>query len=205
MNPLSSTLETEQTTPSYYNADTLNQLRAGTPSLPASVKSTLSTSDALLHEKFPSTMNATIEGVAIPDAGAILAAKKKRELARQGFNVTEQDDGFISLNDADTEEDDSGSRLVREEDDIMDDGEAEFEKYVGDKFTLDKGTAKSQKKERMEGVRELIEEAEDDNDNQSEDMERWEEDMMKFGGAKAQTRDFDPYAPPPNYRPAQRM
>ncbi|CAO3608119.1 unnamed protein product [Mucor hiemalis] len=147
-------------------------------------------------------MNASIEGVAIPDAGAILAAKKKREQMRKGFTITEQDDGFISLNDAD-EEEKGGSRLVREEDDILDDGEAEFEKYVGDKFTLNKGTAKMQEKERREGVRELIEEAEGDNDNQSEDMERWEEDMMKFGGAKAQTKDFDPYAPPANYRPAQ--
>lgn len=92
---------------------------------------------------------------------------------------------------------------MREEDDILDDGEAEFEKYVGDKFSLNKGAAKAQEKERREGVRELIEEAEDDNDNQSEDMERWEEDMMKFGGAKTQSRDFDPYAAPANYRPAQ--
>ena len=48
----------------------------------------------------------------------------------------------------------------------------------------------------------MIEEAEDD-DEQSEDMERWEEDMMKFGGAKTQSKGFDPYSPPPNYRPAQ--
>lgn len=78
----------------------------------------------------------------------------------------------------------------------------EFEKYVGEKFTLNKGAAKSQEKERRDGVREMIEEAEDD-DNQSEDMERWEEEMMKYGGAKAQTKDNDPYAAPPNYRPAQ--
>jgi hypothetical protein len=48
----------------------------------------------------------------------------------------------------------------------------------------------------------MIEEAEDD-DDQSEDMERWEEDMMKYGGAKTQTKDNDPYAAPPSYRPAQ--
>lgn len=78
----------------------------------------------------------------------------------------------------------------------------EFEKYVGDKITLNKSNAKKQEKERREGVREMIEEAEDDGD-QSEDMERWEEDMMKFGGAKTQSKDFDPYSPPPNYRPAQ--
>lgn len=104
MNPLSDTLEKEETATSYYNTDTLKQLRAGTPSLPASVKSTITSDDSLLHEKFPSTMNASIEGVAIPDAGAILAAKKKREQMRKGFTITEQDDGFISLNDADEEE-----------------------------------------------------------------------------------------------------
>lgn len=200
MNPLE-TLETEQSSASHYDAESLQKLRAETPSLPKSVKSTLQSDDALLHEKFPSTMNATIDGVGIPDAGAILAAKKKREQMRKGFNITEQDDGFISLND--TEEDKSGSRLMREEDDIGDDGEAEFEKYVGDKVTLDKKMAKTQEKERREGVRELIEEAEEDNDNQSEDMERWEEDMMKFGGAKTQPVHHDPYTPPANYRPAQ--
>lgn len=97
-------MEIEQTPASYYNADALKQLRASTPSLPASVKSSLTNDESLLHEKFPSTMNATIEGVAIPDSGAILAAKKKREQLRKGFNITEQDDGFISLNDVDEEE-----------------------------------------------------------------------------------------------------
>ncbi|KAI9341603.1 nineteen complex-related protein 2-domain-containing protein [Pilaira anomala] len=200
LNPLE-TLKTEQSSASHYDAESLQKLRAETPSLPKSVKSTLQSDDALLHEKFPSTMNATIDGVGIPDAGAILAAKKKREQMRKGFNITEQDDGFISLND--TEEDKSGSRLMREEDDIGDDGEAEFEKYVGDKVTLDKKMAKTQEKKRRKGVRELIKKAEEDNGNQSEDMERWEEDMMKFGGAKTLPVHHDPYTPPVNYRPAQ--
>ncbi|KAG2237678.1 hypothetical protein INT48_009616 [Thamnidium elegans] len=200
LNPLE-TLETEQTSTSYYDADSLQKLRQETPSLPKSVKSTIAADDALLHEKFPTTMNATIDGVGIPDAGAILAAKKKREQMRKGFTGQEEEEGFISLND--TEEDKSGSRLMREEDDLADDGEAEFEKYVGDKFSLDKKAAKTQEKERREGVRELIEEAEEDNDNQSEDMERWEEDMMKFGGAKTVPIHHDPYTPPHNYRQAQ--
>ncbi|KAL7316435.1 hypothetical protein PS15m_005525 [Mucor circinelloides] len=188
---------------SSYDKDTLEKLRAGTPSLPASVRSSLADDDALLHEKFPSTMNAKVTTGGIPDASAIIAAKKKREQMRKGFNITESDDGFIPLDDNDNDDEDrTGSRLVREEDDIADDGEAEFEKYVGDKITLSKGNAKKQEKERREGVREMIEEAEDD-DDQSEDMERWEEDMMKFGGAKAQSREFDPYSQPPNYRPAQ--
>jgi GC-rich sequence DNA-binding factor len=94
-------LEAEQASTSLYNADYLKELQASTPSLPASVKTKLNTSsdDALLHEKFPTTMKATIDGIGIPDAGAILAAKKKREQMRKGFNIVEQDDGFISLND----------------------------------------------------------------------------------------------------------
>ncbi|KAG2202349.1 hypothetical protein INT46_004674 [Mucor plumbeus] len=198
--------ELEEKQHSNYDKDALEKLRADTPSLPASVKSSLKNDDddALLHEKFPSTMNAKISGVGIPDASAIIAAKKKREQMRKGFNIIESDDGFIPLGDEDNDEEDvqTGSRLVREEDDLADDGEAEFEKYVGDKITLNKGNAKKQEKERREGVREMIEEAEDD-DEQSEDMERWEEDMMKFGGAKTQSKGFDPYSPPPNYRPAQ--
>ncbi|CEP07979.1 hypothetical protein [Parasitella parasitica] len=195
--------EADEKQQSNYDKEALEKLRASTPSLPASVKSNINDVNALLHEKFPSTVNAKIEGVDIPDASAIMAAKKKREQMRKGFNITESDDGFIPLeNSNDDEEDRTGSRLVREEDDIADDGEAEFEKYVGDKITLSKSNAKKQEIERREGVREMIEEAEDD-DNQSEDMERWEEDMMKFGGAKTQSKDFDPYSQPPNYRPAQ--
>ncbi|KAI9481384.1 MAG: nineteen complex-related protein 2-domain-containing protein [Benjaminiella poitrasii] len=190
---------------SNYDADTLNKLRANTPSLPASVRSTLqqdNNDDSLLREKFPSTMNATLPGIGIPDANAILAAKKKREQLRKGFNVVESDDGFIPL-DADADADDkTGARLVREEDDFNDDGEAEFEKYVGDKLALDKNSAKNQKREHLEEAREMIEEAEDD-DDRSEDMDRWEEDMMKFGGAKTQHTEHNPYMPPPNYQPAQ--
>lgn len=51
-------------------------------------------------------MNATIHGVGIPDANAILAAKKKREQMRKGFNITESDDGFIPLDNGDEDEED---------------------------------------------------------------------------------------------------
>jgi hypothetical protein len=84
---------------------------------------------------------------------------------------------------------------------MNDDGEAEFDKYVGDKITLNQKAAKNQERERREGVREMIEEAEDD-DDRSEDMDRWEEDMMKYGGAKATKQEYDPYATPKDYKPA---
>ncbi|KAI7899797.1 nineteen complex-related protein 2-domain-containing protein [Cokeromyces recurvatus] len=177
---------------SSYDADTLKKLREGTPSLPISVISTLQQDDSLLHEKFPATMNATIPGVGIPDAKQL----------RKGISIVESDDGFIPL-DADADiNDKAGSRLVREEDDFNDDGEAEFEQYVGDKLTFNKGSVKNQEKEHLEGVREMIEEAEDD-DERSEDLERWEENMMRFGGAKSLPIEHDPFAAPTNYRPAQ--
>lgn len=96
---------------SRYDANYLKELQAGTPSLPASVKTKLGEDEgeALLHEKFPTTMKATtIDGVGIPDAAAILAAKKKREQMRKGFNIVEQDDGFISLNDGNDAEEEVG-------------------------------------------------------------------------------------------------
>lgn len=101
--------ETKQHTS--YDKEALDKLRAGTPSLPASVKSSLtSDDDALLHEKFPSTMNAKITTDGIPDASAIIAAKKKREQMRKGFNITESDDGFIPLDDKDGDEEDVGQQ-----------------------------------------------------------------------------------------------
>lgn len=115
---------------------------------------------------------------------------------------------------------------MREEDEIGDDGEAgkrkigrydhertltrgwhftEYEQYVGERLTLNKAAALKQEKERLEGVREMIEEAQEDDDNRSEDLERWERDLIRHGGVKPQRREEekrDPYAPPPGYRPA---
>ncbi|KAI8888210.1 GCFC-domain-containing protein [Backusella circina FSU 941] len=185
---------------SLYDADSLERLRANTAALPASLK--VQDDDALLREKFPTQMNATIEGgTSIPDSSAILAAKKKREQLRKNLNIIEEGEDFISLNENE-EESGAGSRLIREEDDIADDGEAEFEKYVGEGFTLNKKSAKQQAQQHRESVREMIDDAQDDNEGE-EDMERWEEDMMKFGGAKTKESKYDPYARPPNYRPAQ--
>lgn len=84
----------------------MKELRDNTPNLPDSVRLSLhkNDNDTLLHEKFPS-MNNSASGSAIPDSSAILAAKKKREQMRKGFNITDNDDGFISLNDMDEEDD----------------------------------------------------------------------------------------------------
>ncbi|CAO3703096.1 unnamed protein product [Rhizopus stolonifer] len=57
-------------------------------------------------------------------------------------------------------------------------------------------------KERKEGLREMILEAEQDYSD-DDGIGRWEEDMIKHGGAKKQKAEDDPFAVPANYRPAQ--
>jgi GC-rich sequence DNA-binding factor len=53
---------------------------------------------ALVASKFPSTLGASLSGGShIPDANAIHAAKKKRELMRQGIKI--QDDDYIPLDE----------------------------------------------------------------------------------------------------------
>ncbi|KAI8981606.1 nineteen complex-related protein 2-domain-containing protein [Mycotypha africana] len=196
----------EEKPSSYYDNETLEKLRASTPSLPASVRSTIpkhndmDDNDSLLREKFSATMNAALPGMgAIPDSGAILAAKKKRQQLRKGISITETGDDFIALDDSEN----GGSRLIREEDEVGDDDEADFEKYVGDKLDLNKLSAKSQEKERLDGARQMIDEAEaEGGDSRSEDMDRWEADMIKFGGVRPKQEVYDPYQPPSNYKPA---
>lgn len=86
--------------PSAYSSEMLQQLRQSTPSTPkAMVDAGMAQDDdaLLLASKFPATMGAKLGGSGIPDANAIHAAKKKRELMRQGITI--QDDDFIPLGD----------------------------------------------------------------------------------------------------------
>lgn len=85
----------------------METLRQSTPSMPAALKMAAATSktgtaddddDVLLAEKFPSLMKAEVGEMSIPDAHAIHAAKKKRELARKGI-VQDDDEDFIALDD----------------------------------------------------------------------------------------------------------
>ncbi|KAI8140281.1 nineteen complex-related protein 2-domain-containing protein [Fennellomyces sp. T-0311] len=181
-----------------YSNEVLEALRKDTPNTPAALKATslANDDDALLAEKFPSLMKTDMNG--IPDAHAILAAKKKREQLRKGY-VDPVEEDFISLDDK------ANSRLVREEDEIGDDGEAEYEAYVGERLTLNKKVAQKQEQERRAGYREMIEEAQD-YDEEDQDIERWETELIRHGGVKPQRREEkarDPYAPPPGYRPAE--
>lgn len=103
------TLDAQDTaSPSTYNDDYLASLRANTPTLPTNLKNATGGADddddsALVAEKFPKTMNARLGGgMGIPDSNAIHAAKKKRELMRQGVVVVDNEQGFIGLDDVST-------------------------------------------------------------------------------------------------------
>ncbi|KAI8076838.1 nineteen complex-related protein 2-domain-containing protein [Halteromyces radiatus] len=194
----------DSTTPSTYNDDYLASLRASTPALPPTLRNaTNDDGSTLLAEKFPKTMTARLGDMTIPDSNAIHAAKKKRELMRQGVVVVDHEQGFVALDDTS-----SGSRLVREEDDIGDDGEGDYEKYVGEQITLDKKEAKKQELERLQNAREMILDAQDEADDSGSDdsgeLDRWEKDLIKHGGVRTKYEEpvVDPFATPRGYQPA---
>ncbi|KAK9745646.1 hypothetical protein K7432_018248, partial [Basidiobolus ranarum] len=112
----------------------------------------------------------------IPDEHLVLLAKKKREELRSG--VISGD--FISLDDGvDTHGD---SRLVREEDEVGE-GDEEFESAMGDKLVLGKNAAKKAQTRHRHDLKEMIEEAELDEDD--EELRRWETlQMRKVAGSK---------------------
>ena len=81
----------------------------------------------------------------------------------------------------------------------------EYESYVGERLTLDKKVARKQEQDRRAGVREMIEDAQEDQEDE-QDIERWENELIRHGGVRPQRREEkarDPYAPPPDYRPAE--
>ncbi|KAJ2957562.1 hypothetical protein NQZ79_g6762 [Umbelopsis isabellina] len=186
-------------TASPYSTEMLQQLRQSTPSTPkALVDAGLAQDDdaLLMATKFPATLGARLGGASIPDANAIHAAKKKRELMRQG--VTIKDDDYIPLDDQEAE---GQSRLVREEDEDGD-GDDEYEKYVGERLILGKKARRQQEDKRKAGVREMIEEAEED-DSELDEIDRWEQEMIKYGGVRAKKTDESESSEiNRNYRPA---
>ena len=72
-------------------------------------------------------------------------------------------------------------------------------------MTLDKKVARKQEQDRRAGVREMIEDAQEDQEDE-QDIERWENELIRHGGVRPQRREEkarDPYAPPADYRPAE--
>ncbi|CAG8595752.1 2391_t:CDS:10 [Dentiscutata erythropus] len=115
----------------------------------------------------------------IPDANAIHAAKKKREMLRQKSAFLD----YIPLDDS--EEVDSvsekkiESRLVRE-DDEMGDADEELGQYVEEKLPLGKKAEKEHQRLKKAGIKEMLMEV--DFDDEDDEIMQWEMEQIKKGG-----------------------
>ncbi|CAJ0644858.1 13527_t:CDS:10 [Entrophospora sp. SA101] len=155
----------------------LSQLRANTPSTPASFQN----QDNIIAEKFPSTIGpGQIAG--IPDAGIIHALKKKREMLRQ--KITTSAPEYISISDDETDvistsgKQQIESRLVREEDEIGD-AEEELEQYVDEKLVFGKKALKEHEKKKKSEREEMIMDV--DYEDEDEGFLQWELEAIKKG------------------------
>ncbi|CAB4390606.1 GCFC-domain-containing protein [Rhizophagus irregularis] len=165
--------DSDQITPSY-TEEMLSELRASTPSAPASFQF----QDNL--EKFSSTLG---EGniFGIPDASAISAAKKEREMRRKkglsdapDYIPLSEDTDIITTSGKKME-----SRLVREEDEL---GEAdeELERYMNEKLAIGKKAKKEQERLKKADIEEMIMDV--DFEDEDDEMLQWELEAMKAGG-----------------------
>ncbi|OZJ07013.1 hypothetical protein BZG36_00113 [Bifiguratus adelaidae] len=146
-----------------------------------------------------------VEQYTIPDASEISRAKKERELRRtgkssNGRSKADIEADYISL----SEHDGNDKRLVREEDEEGD-AEEEYETYVGERMLL--GKKANQAKQRRDNLemREMIEEAQLSEEDEDEDeLLRWEAERLKAGGAKQPDRNTNgkPTLQPPAPVPA---
>ncbi|CAG8492960.1 24650_t:CDS:10 [Gigaspora margarita] len=120
----------------------------------------------------------------IPDANAIHAAKKKREMLRQKsafLDYIPLDDGtdVDSLSEKKIE-----SRLVREDDEIGD-ADEELGQYGDEKLPLGKKAEKEQQRLKKAGIKEMLMEV--DFDDEDDEIMQWEMEQIKKGGHSLKT------------------
>ncbi|RIA92826.1 nineteen complex-related protein 2-domain-containing protein [Glomus cerebriforme] len=153
-----------------YTEETLSELRASTPATPASFQSQEIINDFNLGNVFD-----------IPNASAISAAKKEREMRRKKGLSGASD--YISLSkDTDiitTSGKKIESRLVREEDEL---GEAdeELERYMNEKLAIGKKAKKEQERLKKADIEEMIMDV--DFEDEDDELLQWELEAMKAGG-----------------------
>ncbi|KAJ3546685.1 hypothetical protein NMY22_g1952 [Coprinellus aureogranulatus] len=130
----------------------------------------------------------------IPSESSVKAAKEKRERLRK-MKVSGEDD-FISLSVA-RRDDYAGphpeSRLVREDDELGE-GDDEFAEYTSaqERIALGKKSRKLEASKRREAMQELINEAEE----VDEESKEWEQEQLRRGG-------HTPYEPSTTAKPKE--
>ncbi|KAF9126750.1 hypothetical protein BGW39_006375 [Mortierella sp. 14UC] len=160
-----------------YSKEALDELRKSTQSTAPGSRSHDS-HEASVEEKFPTLLGGP---TIIPDAAAIHLAKKKREQMRLRNDLEEEE--FISLagGDDDRMVEERDTRLVREEDDEMDDGEADLDKILGDKLALGQRAQRQAEKNRRAARKEMIDDIDVDEDDEEETRE-WEMQQIRNAG-----------------------
>ncbi|KAF9570726.1 hypothetical protein EC968_001457 [Mortierella alpina] len=160
-----------------YSKEALEELKKSTLSTAPSSKS-FGVGGSLVEEKFPTQLGGP---TIIPDANAIHLAKKKREQRRLRNDKEEEE--FISLagGDDDTVVEQRDTRLIREEDDELDDGEADLEKIMGDKLALGSKAQRLAEMKRRAARKEMLEDMDEDDEDQEETRE-WELQQIRSAG-----------------------
>ncbi|KAF9936529.1 hypothetical protein BGZ67_002252 [Mortierella alpina] len=160
-----------------YSKEALEELKKSTLSTAPSSKS-FGGDGSLVEEKFPTQLGGS---TIIPDANAIHLAKKKREQRRLRNDKEEEE--FISLagGDDDTVIEQKDTRLIREEDDELDDGEADLEKVMGDKLALGSRAQRFAELKRHAARKEMLEDMDEDDEDREETRE-WELQLIRSAG-----------------------
>ncbi|KAF9202235.1 hypothetical protein BGZ49_007576 [Haplosporangium sp. Z 27] len=174
-----------------YSKEALEELRKSTLSTTPSSRSYDSTGEKLAEEKFPTLLGGP---TIIPDAQAIHLAKKKREQMRLRNDRDEEE--FISLagGDDNTFVEEKNTRLIREEDDDMDDGEADLENVLGEKLELGSKAERQAQRIKRNARKELIENMDEDEEDEEETRE-WEMQQIRNAGIDKKERKKDRSAP----------
>ncbi|KAG2010010.1 hypothetical protein CC2G_012869 [Coprinopsis cinerea AmutBmut pab1-1] len=194
-----------------YDQAYLDQLKASTPTarpslpttessdgdLPMDVDSTeisVRSVDVLQDDSTPS-----ITTTEILSESSIKVAKEKRERLRKLKDSGEED--FISLSLTKRSEDlgpHPESRLVREEDELGE-GDDEYAEYTSaqDRIALGKKSRKIEAAKRREAMKEMIEDAEEEDEETLE----WEQEQLRRGGHRA-SEPSTPATVKQVYRPA---
>ncbi|KAF8319659.1 hypothetical protein DL93DRAFT_2164354 [Clavulina sp. PMI_390] len=187
---------TPQSSGGMYSKSYLAELKANTPSTPA-FKAQPSSNPISLAAGDDGNMSMEYDAMEesftadtlpdIPTEASIKAAKEKRERMRH-LGITTSDspsDEFISLSLTKTDKRDQGphpeSRLQTEDDDLGE-GDDDMAQYTEaqDRIALGKKARKNAAKQRKATIAELIDEAEDDEED--EEMKDWENAQLRRGG-----------------------
>ncbi|CAG8441783.1 1445_t:CDS:10 [Ambispora gerdemannii] len=166
-------------------------------SLPQNLaQATISSSSISYTKEILSELRANFSSK-IPDANAIHAAKKKREMLRQRGATVEAAPEYISLSEEtdvvpSSSKKNPESRLVREEDEIGDTDE-ELEQYVDEKVALSKKAKKEERLKKKAGIKQMIIDAEGEED---EELLQWENEAIKKGANLASRSSTRPIKKP---------